>query len=62
MREGQGGVKADLGSMRLTAGYSKDHIYPLEVYKPLQSLLLQSLETDVRVRGDCYIYWVSKMK
>ena len=34
--------------MRLSVSYSQDRIYPLEVYGPLQSLLLQSLEAVVR--------------
>lgn len=36
--------------MRLSVSYAEDHIYPLEVYGPLQSLLLQSLEAEVRRR------------
>ena len=48
LREGPGGERVELGSVRLSVSYSEDYIYPLEVYKPLQSLLLQSLETQVR--------------
>lgn len=38
--------------MRLSVSYGEDHIYPLEVYGPLQSLLLQSLEAAVGRRGE----------
>ena len=40
--------KVDLGTMRLSVSYSQDRIFPLEMYRPLQTLLLQTLEVLVR--------------
>jgi Ras GTPase-activating protein 3 len=36
--------KVDLGTMRLSVSYSQDRIFPFEMYRPLQTLLLQTLE------------------
>ena len=40
--------KVDLGTMRLSVSYSQDRIFPFEMYRPLQTLLLQTLEVLVR--------------
>ena len=40
--------KLDLGSIRMSVRYSQNFIYHLDVYGPLQSLLIQSLEAEVR--------------
>ena len=37
----------DLGSIRMSVRYSQNFIYHLDVYGPLQSLLMQSLEAEV---------------
>ena len=49
-REAQGVLqdKMELGTMRLSVSYSQDRIFPLEMYKPLQGLLVQTLEVLVR--------------
>ena len=47
--------RVELGTMRLSVLYSQDSIFPLEVYKPLQSLLLQTLEVLVSMRVKVHI-------
>ena len=39
--------KLELGSLRIKIHYSKDLIYPLTTYDPLQQLLMQDLESPV---------------
>ena len=44
----QNSPRSDLGSIRLGVKYSRVFILPLVMYEPLKSLLLQSVERQVR--------------
>ena len=43
--------KQDLGQMRLKIIYSRDYIFPRVTYEPMIGLLLDSLNSKVRLEG-----------
>lgn len=43
--------KQDLGQMRLKVTYSRDYIFPRATYEPMIDLLLDSLNSKVRLGG-----------
>lgn len=43
--------KQDLGQMRLKVTYSRDYIFPRVTYEPMIDLLLDSLNSKVRLAG-----------
>ena len=44
--------KQDLGQMRLKITYSRDYIFPRATYQPMIDLLLDSLNSKVRLEGE----------